>query len=108
VTEKLVRDRIPEIAAAKGQKIRVRRASPAEMPALLRAKLSEECREAMAAKPDELLNELADLVEVAQALAQVHGHDAAALEAAQRIKRQHRGGFTQRIVLDLGAVGASG
>lgn len=101
MSEKLIRDYIPEIAAAKGQKVTVRTAEPTEMPALLLAKLAEEYYEVLAAEPDELLDELADLIEVAYVLARVHGHDASALETAQLVKRHRRGGFDRRLVMDL-------
>ncbi|MCI0711669.1 MAG: nucleoside triphosphate pyrophosphohydrolase [Chloroflexi bacterium] len=51
---KLVRDNIPEIIAANGQ--------------ALRQKLVEEAQEVLQAKPDELVNELADVYEVLDAL----------------------------------------
>lgn len=98
-TEKLIRDRIPEIAEQRGQQLKIRQAGADEMPELLRAKLDEECREVLAAGPDELLDELADLIEVAYALAQLHGHSATALEMARSVKRHRRGAFIRRLVL---------
>lgn len=101
MSEKLIRDRIPEIAEQRGQQLKVRKASTEEMPGLLMAKLSEEYREVLAAEPDELLDELADLIEVAYALAQLHGHSATALEMARSIKRHERGSFVRRLVLHM-------
>lgn len=101
MSEKLIRDRIPEIAAQRGQRLIVREASMGEMPDLLLAKLGEECREVLAAGPCELLDELADLIEVAYALAQAHGHNARALEMARSLKQRQRGSFLRRLVLHL-------
>lgn len=101
MNEKLIRDGIPEVAAANGDPIRVRVAQPSEMPALLRAKLLEEFNEVMDASTAELLGELADLVEVAYALAAAHGHDAGMLNAARVGKRVERGAFSKRLVMRL-------
>lgn len=99
MTEKLIRDRIPEIAARNGRPVNVRTASAAELPELLRTKLGEEYLEVLSAGPEGLLEELADLIEVAYALAQAHGHSGTALDVARSLKRYQRGSFIRGIVL---------
>lgn len=96
---KLIRDHIPTIAATHGQTLTTRTATPHELPALLRAKIIEEASEAAAASPDELLEELADVLEVVEALAQAAGHTLDDLHQARARKAAARGGFTQGLVL---------
>jgi predicted house-cleaning noncanonical NTP pyrophosphatase (MazG superfamily) len=99
--EKLIRDGIPEIAERNGDKISVRTADIREMPGLTRMKLLEEFDEVMFAPSHELLEELADLIEVAYALAQAHGHAAETLDAKRREKAAKRGRFDRRFVMKL-------
>src|SRR5512139_2922113 len=96
--EKLVRDRIPEIIETAGGSPSVRVADRPEYRALLRVKLYEEAGEyAASGDPDEL----ADLLEVVQALARTHGLDPNGLERARAAKAAERGGFDERLVLRL-------
>jgi predicted house-cleaning noncanonical NTP pyrophosphatase (MazG superfamily) len=97
-TEKLVRDRIPDIIRASGRTPRTRVADPSEHAGLLRAKLSEEVAEYMASGDP---SELADILEVVHALAALDGLTPAALERLRAEKATERGGFTQRHVLSL-------
>ncbi len=97
-TGKLVRDRIPEIIRADGLEPEVYVAEPAEYRARLRAKLAEEVAEYMEADDTEAPEELADVLEVAFALAADLGVDAAQLEKIRESKAEQRGGFSERIV----------
>jgi predicted house-cleaning noncanonical NTP pyrophosphatase (MazG superfamily) len=98
--DKLVRDRIPAILAERGIAYQVRVATPAERPALLRAKLAEEVAEFLAAADDPgRLAELADLLEVILALAELSGADAASLESLRVAKASERGALADGIVL---------
>jgi predicted house-cleaning noncanonical NTP pyrophosphatase (MazG superfamily) len=65
---KLIRDGIPEFAAAGGMPLSFHLASPTGRVALLRDKLIEEANEFLAAGPGERAEELADLLEVIAAL----------------------------------------
>ncbi len=95
--DKLVRDLVPELLAARGVAARVSRYDDAAFLEALRAKLVEESVEYYAAADDdEAVAELADLMEVVLALAEVHGADAAALDEARRVKLAARGGFHER------------
>lgn len=93
MSEKLVRDRIPEIAPDRSY----RTATLSEMPALLLAKLREEAAELLATEPGspEEIEEAADVWEVACTLVGEQAEVAAATSA----KRRKRGGFQGRVVL---------
>ena len=68
--------------------------------AALRAKLVEEAEEAQAAPDGQLRSELADVLEVLQALAAAHGMSWEDVVAEATRKRTARGGFDQRIFLE--------
>jgi predicted house-cleaning noncanonical NTP pyrophosphatase (MazG superfamily) len=96
---KLVRDRIPELAAGNGQPATFHRADPAEFGRRLRAKLLEEAQEATTAHgPAELLEELGDVLQVLYALAADAGYEAAEIEAARARKARTHGTYTRRIL----------
>jgi predicted house-cleaning noncanonical NTP pyrophosphatase (MazG superfamily) len=96
---KLVRDRIPELAAANGQPGAFYRADPAEFARLLRDKLLEEATEAAGASgPAELLEELGDVLQVLYALASQAGYSPAEVVCARARKARSRGSFTHWVV----------
>ncbi|MGW2048641.1 nucleoside triphosphate pyrophosphohydrolase [Streptomyces sp. NPDC001858] len=99
MTSKLIRDRIPQIAAARGQHLDIRVADQAELPALLKAKIAEEAGEVADAAPGDLLEELADVLEAVHALTRAAGHTLDDLEQARADKAAERGGFTRCLVL---------
>jgi predicted house-cleaning noncanonical NTP pyrophosphatase (MazG superfamily) len=96
---KLVRDRIPELAASNGQPDAFHQADPAEYSRLLRDKLREEAHEAASAPgPAELLEELGDVLQVLYALASQAGYSPTEIECARARKARTRGAFTRRVV----------
>ncbi|MFE5539133.1 nucleoside triphosphate pyrophosphohydrolase [Streptomyces sp. NPDC056519] len=97
-TGKLVRDRIPQIIRADGAEPEVYVAEPAEYRERLRAKLAEEVAEYMDADETDAPEELADVLEVAFALAADLGVNADQLEKIRASKAEQRGGFSERIV----------
>lgn len=93
---KLIRDKIPEIAKAKGEVMKLHVASEDEYSRLLVAKLIEEAHE-YRLKPS--AEELADILEVARALSvQFGGIDV--VEKIREKKASERGGFSKKIVLE--------
>ena len=66
----------------------------------LRAKLVEEAEEARSAPDRQLRSELADVLEVLQALAAAHGMSWEDVVTEAVRKRDERGGFDQRIFLE--------
>ena len=96
--EKLVRDKLPEIMRAAGLDVFERTLDHEAFIQALRGKLSEETVELLAAETrEELLGELADVMEVVLALGAAHGFSAAEVEARRLAKREERGGFDARV-----------
>jgi predicted house-cleaning noncanonical NTP pyrophosphatase (MazG superfamily) len=96
---KLVRDRIPELAAANGHRGTVHQAATeAEYALLLRAKPLEEAQEAATAAPAALVEELGDVLQVLYALANQAGYSAADIECARVRKARTQGTYTRRLL----------
>jgi predicted house-cleaning noncanonical NTP pyrophosphatase (MazG superfamily) len=95
---KLVRDRIPELAAANGHPGSFQQATEAEFARSVRAKLLEEAREAATASPATLVEELGDVLQVLYALAAEAGYAAAEIECARARKARTHGTYTRRIL----------
>ncbi len=72
-------------------------ADDAEYLARLKAKLAEEVAEF---DKDENMEELADVLEVVDALIAVKGFDRGELQRVKEEKKDKKGGFADRIVLD--------
>ena len=95
--DKLVRDLIPDIIRASGRRAVTHTAGEAEYAARLHEKLTEEVQEYLAA---ESLEEMADLFEVIAAILELKGWSFESVSAEQQRKRESRGGFSGRIVLE--------
>jgi len=94
---KLVRDRIPEIIEGQGKKCEARTLDDNEEYLLeLNWKLQEELTEY---QESGTVEELADLVEVAQAIAKLKGISKRKFEELMAKKREERGGFEERVYL---------
>ena len=95
VYNKLVRDAIPDIIAPQGEKPNIRILNEEEYRDCLHGKLDEEVREF---HQENNLEELADILEVVYALAELHG-GREELERIYTQKHEARGGFSKRIFL---------
>jgi predicted house-cleaning noncanonical NTP pyrophosphatase (MazG superfamily) len=95
--KKLVRDKIPEIIQAKGQKPITRILDEQEHLEELIKKLAEEYEEFKEAVS---LEELADIQEVVHALAEAIGATKEELEKVRAQKAEERGKFEKRIYLE--------
>lgn len=93
---KLVRDRIPEIIEADGKTCVCETLSDEDYISLLDQKLNEELAEYQESKS---LEELADLLEVMQAVVKACGWTLEELEQARAEKVAKRGGFDKKILL---------
>ena len=93
---KLVRDKIPEIIAANGEKAVTRIMEDEEYITALEKKLDEEVLEYHQSKE---LEELADILEVIYALCETNGHSTEELMKVYEKKRNERGGFSKKIFL---------
>lgn len=97
IYNKLVRDKIPQIIESSGKKFDIHIAKEEEYKTLLEEKLEEEVTEYREAKN---LEELADILEVLVGLAEGLGYSEEELFRMRDEKREARGGFKERIVLD--------
>ena len=93
---KLVRDRIPEIIEASGKACICETLSHEDYISLLDKKLNEELAEYQESKS---LEELADLLEVMQAVVKACGWTMEELETVRKKKAAERGGFERKIML---------
>jgi predicted house-cleaning noncanonical NTP pyrophosphatase (MazG superfamily) len=93
---KLVRDKIPHIIVSTGKKPVTRILEAEEYKQELIKKLLEEAQEFAT---DQNIEELADLMEVIQAIQQSFGFSQNELEMVKNKKLKERGGFAQRIYL---------
>lgn len=96
VYNKLVRDKIPEIIEADGKTCKTRILSNEEYIAALEAKLNEEVVEYQL---DKNLEEMADILEVLQAICVARGYSLEELEVMRAKKKSSRGSFLKRIFL---------
>ena len=97
---KLVRHRVPEVIAGEGRRATTRKARGEELDDLLRLKVIEEAGELIAAfEPEEVAQELADILEAAMALARKEGLEKRVEEVrAERAARL--GVFDKGVVLE--------
>ncbi len=96
---KLVRDKIPEIIRTSGNQCEISTLNDAEYIEALRQKLVEEAQETAIAPPEKLAQELADVMEVMDALLAATGIEPEKVREIQKQKRSRRGGFDNRIKL---------
>ena len=93
---KLVRDKIPELISSEGFTPGTRRLSDAEYIAELNRKLREETDEYLAGENPE---EIADILEVIEAICQAKNYSLSMIQEIKENKRKERGGFENRIYL---------
>ena len=97
---KLVRDQIGEIITAKGERPITYHVDGSELARLLKTKVVEESLEVLRSETaGELLDELADLEEVAESLRVVSHITRDDMRRRRREKREKRGGFARGVVL---------
>ena len=95
--DKLVRDRIPEIIELSGSKCNFHVATKEEFKSRLIDKLGEEIAEFVENPSAE---EMADILEVLDAVRRVYGIDLSDIKHQKVMKRVNRGGFEKKIVLE--------
>jgi predicted house-cleaning noncanonical NTP pyrophosphatase (MazG superfamily) len=88
---KLVRDRIPEIMRREGKTPDVEQIAGERLKSALKDKLIEEALELQAAT--DITEELADVLEVAEAIIDAYGLDEVEIQSIRWKKREERGGF---------------
>lgn len=97
VYNKLVRARVLEILEQKGVAYTAHIATPDEYREKLYEKLLEEANELAS---DRNTEELADVLEVIEAIKLLHGWTSEEIEKIRRKKYTERGGFEQPVILD--------
>jgi predicted house-cleaning noncanonical NTP pyrophosphatase (MazG superfamily) len=97
---KLVRDRIPEIIEADGRHPVTRVLDEPAYQAALMDKLAEEVEEVRKSEPEGLADELADVLEVLQAIAESHALPWDDIPALAAKKRTKNGAFKHRLFLE--------
>ena len=97
VHNKLVRDKIPEIIKDSGKTCVTHILSNEEYIVALETKLNEEVAEY---QEDKNLEEMADILEVLQAICVARGYKIEELEALRAKKATERGGFSEKIFLE--------
>lgn len=99
IYNKLIRDKIPEIITASGKQYETEVMPDAEYLAALKEKLVEEALEAKSAAPEELVKELADVLEVLDYLMRANGITDAMVRGMQQKRYEERGGFDKKLKL---------
>ena len=95
---KLVRDKMPEFMAARGEKLVTRVLGDAEFKIALENKLLEEIQEMR--QGDDKKEKIAYIYEILEAIIQAHGFSKAEIMQLKEEKRQKRGGFEKRLFLE--------
>jgi predicted house-cleaning noncanonical NTP pyrophosphatase (MazG superfamily) len=96
---KLVRDKIPQVIEAAGDKYEIRIMNIKEYEKELKKKLIEEAKELNKAPKVKLTNEMADVLELLKSISEHYKIDFKSVEEKQAQKRQERGGFKKRLFL---------
>jgi predicted house-cleaning noncanonical NTP pyrophosphatase (MazG superfamily) len=96
--EKLIRDRVPTILCEKGITVHHRQMEKKEFLQRLKEKIQEEAEEVKLAEgTEDLLEELADVLEVIHATVAAVGSTIGDVEELRVRKREQRGGFDLRL-----------
>jgi len=96
---KLIRDKIPQIIEAVGDKYGVRIMGKKEYEKELKKKLVEEAKELNEVPKEKLPNELADVLELLKSISEFYKINFKLVEEKQVQKRKERGGFKKRLFL---------
>ncbi|MFB9974357.1 phosphoribosyl-ATP pyrophosphohydrolase [Allobacillus sp. SKP2-8] len=101
IHNKLVRDKIPQIIELTGKKYTTRTLSKEEYTFELKKKLNEEITEYQnASSDDEVIEELADILEIMHSLTKIHGVSMEDVEEKRIKKATERGSFNDKIFLE--------
>jgi len=97
---KLVRDKIPEIIESNGEIPEVEVMDDFTYSKKLDEKLLEECKELISTfDKNSRIEEMADVLEVLHAMADVLGIQMSEVEEARIIKKEKRGAFKEKLLL---------
>jgi len=97
--KKLIRDKIPEFIRESGDEFETRVMKDKEFEKELKKKLVEEAKELLKAPKDELLNELADVIQLVKSIASYYKISFSEVQKYQNIKRKKKGEFAKKLFL---------
>lgn len=100
VYNKLVRDKIPSIIEGNGERPVTKMLNEKEYKEELERKLYEEYKEVIEASGSERIEELADMIEVIRALANLENKSLNDVISVADEKNNKRGAFNERIFLE--------
>jgi len=101
IYNKLVRDKIPEIIKNNNEEPYVRKLNDSEYWKYLLKKDNEELEEVRTATSAlEIKKELADKLEIIRAMAEFHGYTLKDIIEEADVKKEKRGGFQKRLLLE--------
>ena len=100
IYNKLVRDKIPNIIKEKGETPVVKVLNEIEYKNELEKKLYEEYKEVIEATGDNRVEELADMLEVIRALANLENKNLNEVISIAKKKNEKRGAFEEKIFLE--------
>lgn len=100
IYNKLVRDKIPNIIKEKGETPVVKVLNEIEYKNELEKKLYEEYKEVIEATGDNRVEELADMLEVIRALANLENKNLNEVISIAEKKKEKRGAFEEKIFLE--------
>lgn len=100
IYNKLVRDKIPEIIIADGEKPKIRKLSQKEFKIELKKKVVEEAKELLKAESkEEILNEIVDIRELLDWLAKEFKISHYSIRNKKLKKNKERGSFAKKLFL---------
>ncbi len=101
IFNKLVRDKIPEKIEKNGEVAVTRTLTQEEYLQELNKKLLEESHEVInAINSAQTIEELADVLEVLESIAELNGYTLDDIIQTAKTKKEKRGGFTKRLFLE--------
>ncbi|HOR02238.1 MAG TPA: nucleoside triphosphate pyrophosphohydrolase [Candidatus Woesebacteria bacterium] len=101
VYQKLIRDNIPQFFAKPNKIFNTKILSNSEFKIALKQKLIEESQELLKSdNRNDLINELADVIEVLNYIKSSENISEAEVEAIRLQKKQQRGGFDKKLFLE--------
>ncbi len=100
IYNKLVRDRIPEIIENDHKTCVTRKLNDDEYLKCLKNKLLEECHEVMNAEGEDIKKEIADVLEVLEALENILHIDQQEIMSIKEKKAHNNGAFDKKIYLE--------
>lgn len=99
--KKLVRDHIPELIKANGEKPVLRKLTDSDFKVEINKKLLEEVKEFLSSKTkEEQIEELADIQEVLSAIYKANKIECTDVTKVARKKRNKKGGFKKKFYLE--------